>query len=871
MKPGVPNLPNKILRLFCDEKYLEEIEGDLEEIFESNESRHGRRKAARRYWLDVLKHVRPYFIKKRSFNYITQNQTAMWSIYLKIAFRNFWKSKVISSINTLGLSLGLACCITVFFHVKDELAYDSLIENGDNIYRVLNVRPGNEHPVNAGGPVPLGPALLEEFAGVENAVRLWRDYQPNISLGDRVFVEHEFIFADPSFLEMFSFSLKEGNSKTALNQPNTVILTESMVRKYFGDDNPMGRTITYQGGRGERQLLVTGVMEDLPHNTHMSFDFLASFLNVDSSDGWGSFKPIWTYITLKDGTSPDEIRAAFPDFAKKHVPGRAEQNPGFRFDLEQVSKIYMHSEAQRNMKPLGNVQSIYILSIVGISILLIACINFINLTLANSLIRFKEVGIRKIMGAGRPQLVRQFLTESIVTIFLAFIASVFLTILFLPLYNEFSGKLIDPIHLLDGEFITYVLLGLIGAILLAGLYPARFISKFGNNVSLSRSSDKVGTNTGARRGFVVFQFLVSAILIISILIIKDQQTYIFNKDLGIDKEGVLVIPVSDNEDAFLNELRAMPAVKSIGISQRLPVNTLNYDGRTFEVEGLDRSVSTQSCVIAEDFIETYGIEIIAGRNHFKEPSGQWEFLINESAVLEFEWGTPDNALGKKIFFSPRRGIVGNVIGVFKDYHLESLHEKIPPMIMFRNATIDAPNWHREFISIKHTSDDLLTFTSGIEDLWKSYNEGSAYFSFFIDDSYHDLHEADYKFATLFNYVTFIAMLIACMGLLGLSMLIVNQKVKEIGIRKVLGASVLNVTMLFSSKFIGLVLIGLLLACPIAYYLMDQWLDGFSYRIGIDFQPFVLAFLLVSILSLLTIVIHTTKAALMNPAESLKDE
>ncbi len=871
MHSRIPKLPNKILKALCDQRYLEEVQGDLEEIFESNLNQFGRKKATRIYWLDVLKHIRPYFIKKRSINFITQNQTAMWSIYLKIAFRNFWKSKVISGINTLGLSIGLACCIVVFFHVKDELSYDDFIENGDNIYRVLNVRPKSLRPVDAGGPVPLGPTLRDEFSGIKDAVRMWRDYQPTLALGDRVFIEDEFIFTDPSFFQMFSFSLKEGDPETALNQPNTVVLTESMVRKYFGDDDPMRKTITYKGGRGVRQLLVTGVMDDFPHNTHMHFDFLASFLSVSSQDSWGSFKPVWTYITLNEGVAPDDIRSGFPEFAKKYVPGRLENNPGFEFDLEPLSEIYIQSQANRNMKPLGDKQSIYILSIVGLSILLIACINFVNLTLANSLVRFKEVGIRKIMGAGQSQIVRQFLTESSFTILLAFVVSIFLTMAFLPLYNEFSGKQIQFMDLLNGEFIGYVLLCLVGITLLAGLYPAKFIARFGNNVSTSRSSDKVGTNTGARRGFVVFQFLVSAILIISILIIKQQQTYIFTKPLGIDKDRVMVIPISENEDAFLQELRAMSQVKNIGISQRLPVNLLNYDGRSFEVEGLDRVVTAQNCVIDLDFIETYDIQLIAGRNHRKVLSGNWEFLINESAVAEFEWGTAENALGKKIFLDREDGVVGNVIGVFKDYHLESLHEKIPPMLMFKNIKEEWAGWHRDFISIKYNADDLVTFTSQVEDLWKSHNDGGAYFSFFIDDSYNDLHEADHKFATLFNYVTFIAMLIACMGLLGLSMLIVNQKVKEIGIRKVLGASVLNLTMLFSSKFVGMVLIGLVLACPISYYLMDLWLDGFSYRIGIGPLPFMLAFFIVTVLSILTIVVHTTKAALANPAETLKDE
>lgn len=448
--------------------------------------------------------------------------------------------------------------------------------------------------------------------------------------------------------------------------------------------------------------------------------------------------------------------------------------------------------------------------------------------------------------------------------------AILLSAVFLPLYNDFAGKQVSFSYLLDLKFVFYILSSLVVITLLASLYPARFIASSGSAVG-GRTSDKASANAGARSGFVVFQFLVSAILIIGIFIIKDQQAFINNKALGIDKERVLVIPTSRGEEAFFQKLRQMPEVENFGISQRLPVNLMNYDGRSFEVEGRDQEVSAQSCVIDLAFIETYGIEIIAGRNHFKEPTNQWEFLINESAVRDFGFETPEKALGKKIIFDREQNMIGSVVGVFEDYHLESLHEKIPPMIMFKNISEKYAGWGREFISIKYKTDNLSSFNTQIEEMWKSHNEGRAYFGFFIDDSYAELHDADYRFAKLFNYVTFIAMLIACMSLLGLSMLIVNQKIKEIGIRKVLGASVANVTLLLSKKFMYLVLAGLALACPIAYYLMEQWLEGFSYRIDIGFSPFILALLIVGVLSVMTIVVQTAKAALTNPAESLKDE
>ncbi len=870
MKPIPPKFPLRLLHLFCDHRFLEEVEGDLEELYEFNLRKFGRSTATRMYWADAMSHFRLYFLRKKSINTLTQNQTAMWTIYLKIASRNFWKNKLISTINIAGLSLGLACFIIIFFHINDELSYDSFLDNGDQIYRVLNYRPGEDTQYDAGGPLPLGPALKEDFAGIDRYVRLWEDYQPTLQVKENVFMEERFVWADEDFFEVISFSLTEGNPATALIQPNSVILTRSMAKKYFGDENPMGKTMEYNGGRGDLNLLVTGLIEDLPHNTHFKFDFLASFNSVKQQTHWGSFKPIWTYVTLKDGVSPDQIKAGFPDFAKKHVSYRVEETPGFGFDLEPMSEIYMHSEADRNMKPLGNLDSLYLLSIIGFSILLIASFNFVNLTLANSLTRLKEVGIRRIAGAQKAQLVNQFLTESILVITLALIGALALVVLALPVYNEVSGKQIAFSNLIDLQVLYYVSLALLITLLVSGLYPAFALANAKGNLVIKRSIDKVSERTGLRNAFVVFQFFVSAILVVGILVIRQQQQYIVNKPLGIDKENVLVVPYSANVKVLIQQLHEMPEVRSVGISQRLPVNIMNYDGRGFEVEG-GLTVEAQSCVIDEDFLETYNIELLAGRDHLKESSSQWEFLINESAVAAFGFETKENSLGKKIFFDREEKIVGDVIGVFKDYHLESLHEKIPPMIMFRNISDKWSWWGTDFISIKYQTAELPRFLERIEGHWKNLNQGKAYFSFFIEDSYLDLHEADYRFARLFNFVTFIAILIACLGLLGLSTLIVNQKAKEIGIRKVLGASVLRVIVMLSSRFVRLVLLGLLIATPFAYLLMNKWLGEFSYRITIGAEPFLITFLMIVFVSMLTIVFHTSKAASANPVHVLKDE
>ncbi len=872
-EPTPPKLANRFLRWFCAPEFIEEVQGDLEELYDEDLVRHGQRKANRQYWRNVIRHLRPIFLRKASIQLSTQNHTAMWSNYLKIALRNFWKSKVISSINVIGLSLGLASCLIVFFHVKDELSYDQFIENGDDIYRVLNVYPSYDPPYWAGGPIPLGPTLKEEFPGIRDAVRLWQDYDPTLQLGDKVFKESDLIFADSSFFQMFSFDLEVGNPKTVLSEPNTIVFTRDMVNKYFGEEDPMGKTIKYNGGRGQIELKITGIMDNLPHNTHMQFDFLASFLTVKRNQYyWGSFKPIWTYVTLNEGVAPQDIISALPDFAAKYTPDRVKEEEGFTFTLEKMSDIYMKSKAARNMKPLGNLQAIYVFAIVGISILLIACINFVNLSMAKSLSRSKEVGIRKTIGARKWQVVKQFLVESTLTITLSLVVAGIWIALFLPIYNVVTGKEILVKELFKPQFVGPAVTVLLVVCMVAGLYPALFISRAKTVNALKRSTDKAGASLGLRKAFVVFQFLISATLIIGILITQRQMSYITNKSLGVTTENVVAIPYSQNAQVFIDQLEAIPEVISYGISQRLPVNVMNYDGRTFHVEGMDKAVNAQSCVISGDFLETFDIEIIAGRNHFREASDQWEFLINETAVQDYGWNTPENALGKTIFYDPEDTVVGKVIGVFKDYHLESLHEKIPPMLMFRNAYADRwTRWGKDFISIKFQTDEIARLLETIEQKWVEQNPDKAYFNVLLDDSYKQLHEADYRFATIFNYITVIAILIACLGLLGLSMLAVRQRTKEIGIRKALGATVIGVSQLLSRSFLKLVLIGLILAAPVAYYLMENWLNGFSYRISIGIEQFIIAFLLTVLVSMLTIGFQTIRAAMANPAHSLRDE
>ncbi len=863
-----PKWADKLLNWYCSDRFLEEVQGDLHEWFYKRVERQGGVKARLFYFLDVIRFFRIFRIKKIGSMSNQNLQLAMIKNYIIIGTRNSWKNKTISLINTLGLSLGFACSLLIFFHIKDELSYDEFFEKSENIYRVVNQRSRDSGiSRDAGGPVPMGVALKSDFPEVLEAVRLWRS-GPTITYKEKVFIEEDFLFVDQGFLKMFPFELVSGNPSKALELPNSILITESTAVKYFGDDDPMGKVFKYSGyPRGNDAFKVSGVVKDLPHNTHFKFDFLAPIVAVTQEiDNWGSFKPVWTYIALNKNSAPSLLEEKFPAFINKYIPQRLESDPQFKFVLEPFNDIYLHSIANRSMKSYGSITSLYIFGAIGLGILLIACINFINLTTARSITRFKEIGVRKSIGASKNQIMWQFLVEASIVVIISAAISILLLLKFFPLYNDFTGKGLNFNYLMDFNFGLIALTTLIFVVILSAGYPSIYLALI--NPAQVLKGNRKASKSRLRRGLVVLQFFISTILIIGAITVNKQLGYIQDKPIGISKQDILVVPYSNNEEVILNELLTNVNIENASISQRLPVNTLNYDGRWIGVEGNPDQMSVQSCVISPSFLSTYQIELIAGSNYTETKKDVWEFIINETAVKNFGWPSPEEAIGRKIIWSEKYEMVGNVIGVVKDFHLESLHKAIPSMVLFRNIE---DNWGKSYISLKIKPGDYQSTIGFVERTWKKFNPGSAFFYLFIEDSYNDLHSKDIKLGEITRYFSFVAIIIACLGLLGLSLLTVNQRIKEIGLRKVLGASILNITIIISKDYLWLISIGLLLSVPLGYLFMSQWLDEFTYRTSLGLDIFILTAVITMLLAWITVGFQTVKAAMSNPVNSLRDE
>jgi putative ABC transport system permease protein len=794
--------------------------------------------------------------------------------YLKIALRNLFRHKGYSFINIAGLAVAIACCLLIGFYVIDELGYDRFHKNADRIYRVAAERRRNDDVrLSAWSPVPMGPALQEEIPEVTKAVRFWRAFQPVISYEEKHFREKKFYFTDPSILEVFSFELIEGNPASALASPGNVVITESSAKKYFGEKVPVGKTLRYVGFPADSvSLVVTGVLRDLPHNSQFEFDFLASLVGVETeNDNWGSTKPIWTYVLLPENYPPNHLESKLSDFVTRHF------NSANSFDsrilhLEALSDVHLYSRYEGGFKPPSDITYVYLFSAIGFFILLIACINFMNLATARSLKRAREVGMRKVLGAHRSQLVRQFLGEAFLFGGLAALLSLVLVEMLLPQFNAFAGKEI-AINYFRKDSVLIAVLGIVLLIgLLAGSYPALFLSRFQPIVALKGVSFGAAHSSRRgslllRKGLVVFQFAVSILLMIATAAVYRQLDYVRNMRLGFDKEQVVALPYSENEKPLLAALAQNPAVLNASVSQRVPVNDVNADGRTVRIEDSDDPIRVESYLIDDAFLDTYRIELIAGRNLSRNfASDTASFLINEIAVRAFGWKTPEEALGKRLTWSGWK--TGFVIGVIRDFHMTSMHEAIAPLVLH---TIPEDRWWRTFISVRIRPENLASTLHFLETTWRSFTPDGAYEYFFIDDSFEELHRADQRFGEIFGFFAALAIIIACLGLFGLAAFAAEQRTKEIGIRKTLGASVAGVVALLSKDFTRMVLLGFLIAAPVAYFAMNRWLDDFAYRAELGLGVFLLAGGLALLIAWLTVSYQSIKAALANPVEALRYE
>ena len=785
--------------------------------------------------------------------------------YLIIALRNLRRHRAFSFINIAGLAVGMACALLILLYVQDELSYDQYHVNKDRMYRLVTGSGSDTYEAIAKVSGAWGAALLEDLPDVEQVVRFRFMGPALVSRGDTRFYEIGAFYVDPSVFEVFSFSLVAGDPQTALSQPNSIVLTRSIAKRYFGEEDPLGQTLTFDS---QRAWTVTGVMEDVPATSHFTFPFLVSNLSEPDSLRYDWVRnQHYTYLLLDENASPEAVEAKIPAVLTKYIGDEAAA--GFTPFLQPITRIHLHSNLFREMAANGNVAYVYIFSLVAFFIVLIACINFMNLTTARSVRRAKEVGVRKASGARRGVLIQQFLGESLLLSGLAMIVALVLVSLLLPAFNELTGKALSFGLLQNAS----LLLGLLGITLfvgvVAGSYPAFVLSSFRPAAVLKGERQGAG-RAGLRKGLVVFQFAISAFLIIAAGVVQNQLTFIQSKDLGFNREQIVTIPIRENPmqeqyETFKEALLQQPGVVSVSASGNLPGG--GDWGIPLQPEGLtqEETPDMRILVVDQDFLDTYEMQIVAGRDFsgIQATPTHSAFLLNEEAARQLRWTDP---LGKQIGSAPIGLEPSPVVGVVKDFHFRSLHEAIMPLVFF----IPQPNWFTVF-SVRIRPDNIDETLAAMEATWTRFEPNHPFTYTFLDEQFAALYQSERQVATLLSYATGLAVLIACLGLFGLAAFTAEQRTKEIGVRKVLGASVPSLVVLLSKDFLKLVALALVLAAPIAYFAMHRWLDDFAYRVEISWWIFLTAGLAALLIALLTVSYQAIKAALADPVKSLRYE
>ncbi len=786
----------------------------------------------------------------------------MFKNYLKIALRNIRKHKGYSFINITGLAIGVAACLLLFLWVQDELSYDRYHEKAKQIYRVVSQYESEGKTRRfAYTSAPVGPALMREFPEIEKAVRFGRNGFV-VSYQNKRFMEQVY-FTDPEIFDVFTLPLVKGNPENALKEPYSIIISEEMSLKYFGEDEPLGKIITL----GERSdFKVTGVFEDIPQNSHFRFNFLGIFSDYASShfSQWG-ISNYWTYILVSENFSPDEFEKKIPSFVEKYEGKESRYVYKASYPLQALTRIHLHSDLRGEIGPNSSIGTVYIFSTIAVFILLIACLNYINLSTARYALRAKEVGLRKVIGATRPQLIKQFLGETFLFSFIALPLSVMLAELFLPLFNSLSGKRL-AVHYFDSIFLVPGLAFIILCVGFAsGIFPAFFISAL-KPVSALRGMLKASSKGSVlRKTLIVGQFAISILFLISTFIVFSQLNYMKNRNLGLDKEHVVTIPIYDKDvlgklETIKNEFLQNSNVLSVSVSDFFPGKATMYQDYWYEGMSEGEYAMIRWFVVDHDFIETFGIELIAGRNFSKRfPSDvDRAYILNESAVKEIGWESP---VGKELEIMNK----GPVIGVVKDFHFRPLHQKIEPAALYVYPKLF------QYISVRIRPINVSRSLDFLKAKWQALVPRQTFQYSFLDEDFDKLYRAEMRLGQIFTVVTFLAIFIACLGLFGLAAFEALQRTKEMGIRKVLGASATGIIVLLSKEFTKWVLLANIIAWPVAYFAMSRWLQNFAYRINIGPWIFIQSAVLAFIVALLTVSYQAVKVSLANPVDTLRYE
>ncbi len=877
MKTSPPKRALQFLRWFCREDYLEEIEGDLTEVY-IKEAETFPRKARWKFTWSVVKCFRPEFMKSFKNKY-PSNSYGMYKSYFKIGWRNIIKHKTLSFINVAGLSAGLTCFTLVALWVTDEMSYDKFNENYDRIVRVIGTTQTESGAIeSAVTSAPMSQALKNDFPEVENAVRL-AIRGDIVTYKNQQLYQPDILLADPSFFDIFSFPLSRGNPATALNEPYSIILTQSSAKKYFGENDPIGENLTinmYDGSGYGALYKITGVMPDPPKNSHFRFTMLASFKTIEIAnpdvltlDGWGD-SSFYTYILLKDGVDQKAFSEKISHFYGKYVGDLFDiWRNLYSYKLQPLRDIHLHSNLQNEIGPTGSINNVYLFSAIGIFVLLLAGINYINLAIAGSINRAKEVGIKKVVGALKGQLIAQYLVESVFTTLFALGISLLMSWLLQAVFTQLTGKILSPfdsLSLLYSLLFVSILLGIC-----SGAYPAMILSGFEPLKILKGNYQHGESGLSLRKSLLVVQFTITIVLVTSIIIVNSQMNFIKHKDLGYNNEALLFLRVHGNTDvikgfaAFKNELLTNPLISIVATSNAVPGAGFSHgESETIDRNGKSIQLSTARLRTDSDYFAAYGINLMEGRNFTSEAAKDTiqPIIINEAAVRMAGWESPQAAIGKPFRIG---GTYGEVIGVVQNFHFASLHDRIEPLAIYPVGE----RFSRITINLNHSESSAAIVW--LERTWRRHFPSSLLDYDFVDRQIGEQYWAEEQFSKIVLSFSFMSLVIACLGLYGLVSYAATQKVKEIGIRKVLGATINSIIVLLSGSYFMLLGISLFISVPIAYYMMSRWLENFAYRTSISWWMFVVAGSMVIAIALITVSVQAIKAALMNPVKSLRSE
>ncbi len=789
--------------------------------------------------------------------------------YLTIALRNLLRQKLYSLIAVFGLAIGISGCLLISLYVADELSYDQYHEQANRVYRVVLQESAAKGV--ALSSAPFGPALEQEYPEVQQAVRINTEGGGPIRYGDRQLVANDIFFADPAVFDLFSYRFIAGDPKAALTQPNTIVLTRTLAEKLFPSPAAaLGKTVLFANNFPGT---VAGVMEDVPHHSHLRFSGLRAF-PAAFTDGWWSLE-LYTYLLLPEGYDARRLEAKLPQFYRKYL-AREHENAKFQLKLQPVASIHLHSHLDHELSANGDIASVYTFAAIAALVLLIACINYVNLVTARSARRAREVGIRKVVGSGRGQLVGQFLMESSLVVGIALVLAIGIAQLWLPQFNAFTGKAVSLHTLTKGYYLAGLCGGAVALGLLSGFYPAVYLSRFKPVVVLKGAIGHGRTGLFFRQALVVFQFAVSLAMIFSTLVVYRQLQYMNKRDLGFRKEQVLSLHINDRAARLKVPVIRQQLLKNPGVlgvaaaSNPIGNNNIAAAGFYFEEDGKmpDATREAQRFMVDHEFLTTMGVTLLQGRNFSPamRSDSAGAVLVNETLVKRLGWQKP---LGKRVAYyidNEGRTAEAKVIGVIKDFHIYSLQHQIEPLVLRL-----APPAERDNLYIRIRPGHTQATLAYIRQTYRQFDPDPLYEASFLDQNFAKQYEAEERRGQVFLVFALFAIGIACLGLFGLAAFTAEQRTKEIGIRKVLGASVAGIVAMLSKNFIKLVVIAFGIAAPPAWYAMHQWLRNFAYKIDLEWWLIGLAGGLTLLVAFATVSYQSLKAALTNPVDSLRSE